>query len=207
MIKFIVIITVVLLVVCGPASSAISYWKTNDDLSAKASGGDSLAVYADMTKVLGIDDKGVNKVYDAKLAASDVKEVSMTSSSFLILVDDEGETYTTSLEITDQLVLPEESNVVMNHDGQIIADANDPSKPKVVWLTSLEFPTNFDLDDLGLGSNLEQMSEDDLEILSAYCEENGVGYAAGCNIQYTDSNAELGIICKWGEREKVSIGG
>jgi len=204
--KFVLIMGVALMVICGSVVSTIDQWKTNDDLTAQVQGGETLTVYADMTKLLGIDESGVQKVYDAKLAASDVKEVSMTSSSFLILVDEDGHKYTTSLEITNQLTLPSESNVVMNHDGEIQADANSLSDPQVKWLTSLEFPDDLDLNGLGLNSNLEQIPEQDLAMLDTYCEEQGIGYAAGCNIRFTESNDELGIICSWGENERVYIG-
>lgn len=205
--EFALIMGAVLMIFCGSAASTISQWQTEDDLTAQASGGDNLTVYADMTKYLGIDQSGVNKVYDAKLAASDVQTVSMTSSADLILFDEDGKKYTASLEITNELVLPNESNVVMNHDGEIQVDANNPSKPKANWWTSLEFPDDLDLDSLGLGSNLGQMPDQDLEILSTYCENNGIGYSAGCNIHFSESNDELGISCQWGEGEKITIGG
>jgi hypothetical protein len=196
-----------LMILCGSAASTIDQWKTNDALTAKVSGGDALTVYADITKYLGIDQSGVRKVYDAKLAASDVKDISMTSSANLILFDEDGKKYTTSLEISNQLTLPTESNVVMNHDGEVQVDANNLSKPKTQWWTSLEFPDDLDLNSLGLGSYLEQMPEQDLETLSTYCEDHGIGYSAGCNMQFSESNDELGISCRWGEGERVSIGG
>ncbi len=201
------IIGAVLVVLCGSGASTIDQWKTNDALTAKVSGGDALTVYADMTKYLGIDQSGVRKVYDAKLVASDVQDISMTSSANLILFDEDGKEYTTSLEISNQLALPSESNVVMNHDGEIQVDANNPSKPKAQWWTSLEFPDDLDLNALGLGSNLEQMPEQDLEMLSTYCEDHGIGYSAGCNMGFSESNDEVGISCQWGEGEKISIGG
>ncbi len=160
-----------------------------------------------MTKYMGIDQSGVRKVYDAKLAASDVQEISMTSSANLILVDEDGKKYTTNLEINNQLTLPSESNVIMNHDGEIQVDANDLSKPKAKWWTSLEFPDDLDLNALGLGSYLEQMPDQDLEMLSTYCEDRGIGYSAGCNMHFSESNDEVGISCQWGEGEKISIGG
>jgi hypothetical protein len=196
-----------LMILCGSAASTIDQWKTNDALTAKVSGGDALTVYADITKYLGIDQSGVRKVYDAKLAASDVKDISMTSSANLILFDEGGKKYTTSLEISNQLTLPTESNVVMNHDGEVQVDANNLSKPKTQWWTSLEFPDDLDLNSLGLGSYLEQMPEQDLETLSTYCEDHGIGYSAGCNMQFSESNDELGISCRWGEGERFSIGG
>jgi hypothetical protein len=196
-----------LMILCGSAASTIDQWKTNDALTAKVSGGDALTVYADITKYLGIDQSGVRKVYDAKLAASDVKDISMTSSANLILFDEDGKKYTTSLEISNQLTLPTESNVVMNHDGEVQVDANNLSKPKTQWWTSLEFPDDLDLNSLGLGSYLEQMPEQDLETLSTYCEDHGIGYSAGCNMQFSESNDELGISCRWGEGERFSIGG
>lgn len=204
--KLVLIMGMALVILCGSVASTIDEWRTSDALTAQVEGGDDLTVYGDMTKILGIDESGVHKVHDAKLAASDVQEISMTSSSFLILVDEDGQQYTTSLEITNQLTLPSESNVVMNHDGDIQVDANKLSDPDVKWQTSLEFPENLDLNGLGLGSNLEQMPEQDLESLDTYCENQGIGYAAGCNIQYSESNDDLGIECDWGERERVSIG-
>ncbi len=205
--EFALIMGAILMVFCGSAASTIDQWQTEDDLTARASGGDNLTVYADMTKYLGIDQSGVNKVYDAKLAASDVQTISMTSSADLILFDEDGKKYTASLEITNELVLPNESNVVMSHDGEIQVDANDLSKPKAKWQTSLEFPDDLDLDSLSLGSYLEQMPDQDLEILSTYCENNGIGYSAGCNTHFSESNDELGISCRWGEGEKITIGG
>jgi hypothetical protein len=146
-------------------------------------------------------------VYDAKLAASDVQTISMTSSANLILFDEDGKKYTTNLEISNQLALPIESNVIMNHDGEIQVDANRLSKPKAQWWTSLEFPDDLDLNALGLGSYLEQMPDQDLETLSTYCEDHGIGYSAGCNMRFSESNDEVGISCQWGEGEKISIGG
>ncbi len=205
--KFALIMGAVLLAFCGSAASMITQWQTEDDLTAQASGGENLTVYGGMTKYLGIDQSGVRKVYDAKLAASDVQSVTMTSSADLILFDEDGKKYTASLEITNELSLPSESNVVMNHDGEIQADANNLSKPKTQWWTSLEFPDDLDLNSLGLGSNLEQMPDQDLEVLSTYCEDHGIGYSAGCNMHFSESNDELGITCQWGEGEKISIGG
>lgn len=196
----------VLVVLCGSVASTIDQWKTNDALTAQAGGGNDLTVYADMTKYLGIDQSGVHKVYDAKLAASDVQDISMTSSANLILVDEGGKKYTTSLEINNQLSLPSESNVVMNHDGDIQVDANNLSKPKAKWWTSLEFPDDLDLNALGLGSYLEQLPDQDLETLSTYCEDHGIGYSAGCNMRFSESNDEIGISCQWGEGEKISVG-
>ncbi len=205
--EFALIMGAVLLAFCGSAASMIDQWQTEDDLTAQASGGENLTVYGGMTKYLGIDQSGVRKVYDAKLAASDVQSVTMTSSADLILFDEDGKKYTASLEITNELSLPSESNVVMNHDGEIQADANNLSKPKTQWWTSLEFPDDLDLNSLGLGSNLEQMPDQDLEVLSTYCEDHGIGYSAGCNMHFSESNDELGITCQWGEGEKISIGG
>jgi hypothetical protein len=204
--KSVLIMVSALIVLGGSVASTIDQWKTNDDLKAQVQGGETLTVYADMTKLLSIDESGVNKVYDAKLAASDVQDISMTSSSFLILVDKDGQQYTTRLEITNQLTLPSESNVVMNHDGEIQVEADDLSDPEVQWLTSLEFPEDLDLNGLGLNSNLEQTPGKDLESLDTYCEDRGIGYAAGCNIQFSESNNEAGIECNWGEKERVSVG-
>jgi hypothetical protein len=133
--KLVLIMGMTLVILCGSVTSTVDQWKTNDALTAQVQGGDDLTVYGDMTKILGIDESGVHKVHDAKLAASDVQEISMTSSSFLILVDEDGQQYTTSLEITNQLTLPSESNVVMNHDGDIQVDANKLSDPDVKWQT------------------------------------------------------------------------
>lgn len=205
--KFVLIIGTVLMILCGSGPCAIDHWKTSDGLKAYASGGDDLAVYVDVTKVMGIDESGVRKVYDAKLAATDVKDITMSSSSSLILFDKDGREYTASMVISDQLILPSESNVVMNHDGEIEVDADNLSKPKTQWLTSLEFPDDVDLDSLGLGSLLEQMSDDDLEELSTYCEDHGLGYSAGCITRFSESNDEVGIKCEWGEGERISIGG
>jgi len=205
--EFALIMGAVLLAFFGSAASMIDQWQTEDDLTAQARGGENLTVYGGMTKYLGIDQSGVRKVYDAKLAASDVQDISMTSSADLILFDEDGKKYTASLEITNELSLPNESNVVMNHDGEIQADANNLSKPKAQWWTSLEFPDDLDLNSLGLGSNLEQMPDQDLEVLSTYCEDHGIGYSAGCNMHFSESDDELGITCQWGEGEKISIGG
>lgn len=205
--KIVLIIGAVLMIFCGSVASTIDQWKTNDALTAKVSGGEALTVYADMTKYLGIDQSGVRKVYDAKLAASDVRGISMTSSANLIVFDEDGKKYTANMEISNQLALPSESNVVVNHDGEIQVDASNPSKPKTRWATSLEFPDDLDLNSLGLGSYLEQMPEQDLETLSTYCEDHGIGYSAGCNMLFSESNDEMGISCQWGEGEKISIGG
>jgi hypothetical protein len=196
----------VLMILCGSAASTIDQWKTNDDLRAKASGGEALTVYGDVTGNLSIDQSGARKVYDAKFAASDVKDVSMTSSTILILFDEDDKKYTTSMEISNQLTLPTESNVVMNHDGEIRVNASDLTKPKAQWWKSLEFPDDLDLNSLGLGSYLE-MSEQNLETLSTYCEDHGIGYSTGCNMHFSESNDELGISCRWGEGERFSIGG
>lgn len=205
--KFVLIIGTILLILCGSGTCAIDHWKTSDGLTARASGGDDLAVYVDVTKVLGIDESGVRKVYDAKLTATDVKDITMCSSTSLILYDENDREYTANMEISDQLTLPKESNVVMNHDGDIQADANNLSEPKTQWVTSLEFPDDVDLDSLELGSLLEQMSDDDLEELSTYCEDHGVGYSAGCITRFSETNDEVGIKCEWGEGERISIGG
>ncbi len=205
--KFALIICTVLVILCGSGACAINQWKTNDFLTAQVSGGDDLAAYADVTKVIGIDESGVYKVYDAKLAVTDVKDITMRSSTSLILFDEGGREYTANLEISDQLTLPKESNVVMNHDGQVDVDANNPSKPKAKWQTSLEFPDDVDLNELGLGSLLEQMADEDLEELSTYCEDHGVGYSAGCVMRFSESNNDVGIKCEWGEGERFSIGG
>jgi hypothetical protein len=205
--KFVLIIGIMLMILCGSGVCTIDRWKTNDALTAQVSGGDDLAAYADVTKVIGIDESGVYKVYDAKLTATDVKDITMRSSTSLILFDENGREYTANLEIADQLTLPKESNVVMNHDGEIQVDAINPSKPKTQWRTSLEFPDDVDLNDLGLGSFLEQMSDSDLETLSTYCEDNGVGYSAGAITRFSESNDDVGIKCEWGEGERISIGG
>lgn len=205
--KIVLVICAALMILCGSGICTIDHWRTNDALTAQVSGGEGLKVDAGVTKVVGIDESGVHKVYDARLVVTDVKDITMRSSSTLILFDETGQEYTASLVISDQLTLPKESNVVMNHDGKIDVDGNNPSKPKAQWQTSLEFPDDVDLNDLGLGSLLEQMSDDDLEALSTYCEDNGVGYSAGCTMRFSESNKDVGIKCEWGEGERFSIGG
>lgn len=205
--KLALIIGTVLVILCGSGDCAIDRWKSNDVLTAKMSGGDDLAAYADVTKVVGIDESGINKVYDAKLAVTDVKDITVSSSTSLILFDEDGIEYTAHLEISDKLTLPKESNVIMNHDGKIQVDADNLSEPKTEWLTSVEFPDDVDLKELDLGSFLEQMTDDDLEALSTYCEDHGVGYSAGCIMRFSESNDEVGIKCEWGEGERISVGG
>jgi hypothetical protein len=205
--KIFLLVGIVFILYCGSAVSSIDQWKTNDALTAQVYGGDNLTVYSDMTKYLSIDDSGVNKVYDAKLAATDVKTISMASSSFLILTDENGKQYTTGLEITNVLTLPNSSNVVMNHDGVIAINASDLGSPDVDWVTSLQFPEDLDLDDLSIGSFLEQMPDQDLEELVNYCDDLGIGYSAGCKMDFSESNDDLGVACRWGEEEKMVIGG
>lgn len=198
---------ITLILCCGSGISAIDQWKTEDALIAQVYGGETLTVYTDMTKYLGIDESGVNKIYDAKLAATDVQTISMTSSAMLILVGDDGRQFTTGLEITNVLTLPSNSNVIMNHDGDIAINANNLGSPAVQWRTSLQFPDDLDLEDFGVGSFLEQMPEQDLEDLSNYCDDHGIGYSAGCNMRFSETSDDLGITCEWGEGEKIIVGG
>lgn len=205
--KIALLMGIVFILWCGSAVSSIDKWITNDDLEAMVDGGDALTVYSDMTKYLGIDDSGVTKVYDAKLAATDVQSISMTSSSFLILEDENGKQYTTGLKITNVLTLPSNSNIILNHDGTISIGANNLGSPDVEWTTSLQFPDELNLADLEIGSFLELMPDQDMEVLSNYCDDLGIGYSAGCTVDFSESNDDLGIGCNWGEEETIVVGG
>lgn len=201
------LVGVAFILCCGSGVAGIDQWKTNDDLTALVDGGDDLTVYSDMTKYLGIDDSGITKVYDAKIAATDVLSVSMTSSAFLTLVDERGTLYTTGLEITNVLTLPNNSNIVLNHDGTIAISANKLGSPDVEWKTSLQFPDDLDLDSFEIGSLLELLPDQDLEELSNYCDDNGIGFSTGCKMDFSESNEDLGVRCNWGEEETIIIGG
>ncbi len=205
--KITLVMGIFLIISCGIGASTIDQWRTEDNLKATASGGSALNVYGSLVKPLEIDpDSGVSKGYYAKLAVNDVQDIYMTSTSLLILIDDSGQEYTTELKISNNLNLPSGSNVTLNHIGLVDIDPTDLSSPDVDWITSLHFNESLNATDLVLGPYLEQISEQDLGLIDSYCKDRGIGYTAGCNVLYTDSNEDLGIGCKWGENEKITIG-
>ncbi len=200
------LIGLILISFCGFGYSAINQWKSTDGLNATMYGEGPLKPVLGLTKILELDQSGAYKVYDAAIAVPDVKNISMRSYAVLDLTDENGQKYTTNLEVTNSLSLPNESNVVMINNGEIKVNSSNLGSPKVDWKTSLDFPADADLESLDLGSYLEQMPELDLQGISSYCEDHGIGYNTGCNIRFTDRNDDLGVTCNWGQSEKITVG-
>jgi hypothetical protein len=206
MIKITLIMGLILSLFCGLGASTISDWRNVDHFSAVVYGGEILNINGPMAGTLHINESGVEKTLDTGISVQNAKDITVTSTTDLILVDENGKEYTTSMNITNSLSQPEEFNVVLSQDGDIKIKSNNLGAPKTEWRTILEFPEDLDLQSFELGSDIDLMLAQDLESIDSYCADRGIGYTAGCTVRYTDSNEDLGIGCEWGEKEKITIG-
>lgn len=199
-------IGVILILLCSSGHSAISSFYSTNKLNATLSGGENLKSINGLIQEPYYHANQLTVSYGAGLAAVDVKNVSMNSTAFLVVTDQNGRTYPTVLTTTNSLRLPVESNVVMKSGCNIGVSSNDPGSPKVGWRSTLEFPDDLDLAAINLNSSLEDIPLQDLEKLNTYCIDHGIGYSTGSNAYFTDTNSDLGITCRWGEGERIVVG-
>lgn len=196
----------ILMIFCSMGHSAIDTFYSTNKLNATLSGGSDLKSVNGLIQEPYYHANQLNVAYGAGLAVVDVKDISMNSTAYLVVTDQDGRKYPTVLTTANTLHLPAESNVVMKNGCDISVDSNNPGSPNADWKSSLEFPDNLNLTAVNLNSSLENIPTQDLEALSDYCTDHGIGYTTENDAYFTDSNQDLGVTCRWGEGEKIVVG-
>ncbi len=204
--KALLFIGLISLIFCSFGHSAIDSFYSTNKLNATLSGGSDLKSVNGLIQEPYYHANQLNVAYGAGLAAVDVKNISMNSTAYLIVTDQDGRKYPTVLTTANTLVLPTESNVVMKNRCDISVDSNNLESPKTDWRSTLEFPDDLNLTALNMNSSLENIPSQDLEALNNYCTDHGIGYTTENDAHFTDSNQDLGITCRWGEGEKITVG-
>jgi hypothetical protein len=95
------------------SSMAQGSWTSNDELLATAHGDEGMGMFSDVYKA--VDSVIGHKEFISSLNASRVDDVTFTSSSYLAVIDENGEMNTTGSIITESLTLPYKFSVSMNH--------------------------------------------------------------------------------------------
>lgn len=196
----------ILILLCSLGNSAISSFYSTNKLNATLSGGENLKSVNGLMQEPYYHANQLTVNYGAGLAAVDVKNVSMNSTAFLVVTDQNGRNYPAVLTTTNDLHLPVESNVIIENACNIGVDSNSPGSPKIGWRSALEFPDDLNLTAINLNSSLQDIPVQDLEKLNTYCIDHGIGYTTGSNAYFTDTNQDVGITCSWGEGEKIAVG-
>ncbi|HWQ18649.1 MAG TPA: hypothetical protein VN455_02650 [Methanotrichaceae archaeon] len=106
-----------------PLSMGQSTWTSNDELFATAHGDEGMGMFSDVHKT--VDSVIGHKEFISSLNASNVDDVSFTSSSYLTMLDENGELNTTGSIITESLKFPYKFSVSMTHN-QYLDNFIDP---------------------------------------------------------------------------------
>lgn len=110
LIKIILIVAAVFLL---PSSVGQATWTSTDDLTATAHGDEGMGMFSGVHKT--IDSVIGHKEFISSLNASNVDDVSFTSSSYLTVYDEAGELNTTGSIITERLKFPYKFSASMTH--------------------------------------------------------------------------------------------
>ncbi|MFB3764217.1 MAG: hypothetical protein ACE14P_03105 [Methanotrichaceae archaeon] len=196
----------ILMIFCSSGDCTIASFYSTNKLNATLSGGSDMKSVNGLIQEPSYHANQLNVAYGAGLAVVDVKDISMNSTAFLVVTDSDGRKYPTVLTAANTLHLPSESNVVMRNGCDINIDSSDPGAPKTNWKSTLEFPDDLDLAAVNLNSSLENIPLQDLEALSNYCTDHGIGYITENNAYFTDTNSDVGVTCRWGEGERIVVG-
>jgi len=146
LIKIILMAAVFLL----PSSMGQATWTSNDELSATAHGDEGMGMFSDVHKT--VDSVIGHKEFISRLNASNVDDVSFTSSSYLTIYDLAGELNTTGSIITESLRFPYKFSVSMTHQ-QYLDNFIDPEN-----MTEGHF-SNIDIIPAASSSDVSGMAE------------------------------------------------
>jgi len=196
----------IVVIFCSLGHSAIDSFYSTNKLNATLSGGSDLKSINGLIQEPYYHANQLNVAYGAGIAAVDVKDISMNSTAYLVVTDEDGRQYPTVLTTKNDLHLPVESNVVMENGCDISVNSNNPGSPEADWTSSLEFPDDLNLTEVNLNSSLESIPSQDLEELNSYCINHGIGYTTENDAYFYDNDPDLGITCRWGEGERIVVG-
>jgi hypothetical protein len=137
-----------------PASMGQASWTSTDELSATAHGGEGMGMFSDIHKT--VDSVVGHKEFISHLNASNVDDVTFTSSSYLTMLDDNGETNTTGSIISESLDLPDAFSISMAHHQGIdkFYDPKNMTQDNFTTLTITPLHTGDGQEQSGLESSL-----------------------------------------------------
>lgn len=204
-VPFVCLAALVLLIGLGVSSP----WYNKDDLNASVVGGNNATLNTFLDSKITVSDPltgnvpAITKSVNAALDAKNVNSAAFSSGTQLTRTID-GHTYTTSSELSETWIMPDNSKVVLGQTQT--TDFTDPLNPMTdfnttMWSDDPEFKSlmkNRSLDDMMKTYFGEQIPD-----INAIKSITDLGYLG--NYQVTNSDSFGGMTCTWGNSQDTII--